>query len=130
MRATAPLAVVGLLTAAAVAHADALISGDGADDARRACKRVTEPARMSSSIGPAVVGAGIVFDEHLVTDAARDQDYNGGGEITPAAGAVPLGGSSIARLAPATYLKTRPTPFEGRSFPRERDSMHSSTLVF
>lgn len=82
MRATAPLAVLGLLTGSAIAHADALTTGDGADDARRACERVTEPARRSSSNGLAGVGAGIVFDEHLLTDAARDQDYNGAGEIT------------------------------------------------
>jgi hypothetical protein len=28
------------------------------------------------------VGAGLVLDEHLLTDGARDQDYNGGGEVT------------------------------------------------
>ena len=31
---------------------------------------------------PAGVGAGLVLDEHLLTDASRDQDYNGGGEVT------------------------------------------------
>lgn len=31
---------------------------------------------------PAGLGAGFVLDEHLLTDAARDQDYNGGGEVT------------------------------------------------
>ncbi|HEX3844828.1 MAG TPA: lipid A-modifier LpxR family protein, partial [Steroidobacteraceae bacterium] len=31
---------------------------------------------------PAGIGAGLVLDEHLLTDASRDQDYNGGGEVT------------------------------------------------
>lgn len=40
---------------------------------------------------PAGVGAGLVLDEHLLTDASRDEDYNGGGEVTlsgPRAGIV------------------------------------------
>ncbi len=28
------------------------------------------------------MGAGIVLDEHLLTNGSRDQDYNGGGELT------------------------------------------------
>jgi len=31
---------------------------------------------------PAGIGAGFVLDEHLLTNASRDQDYNGGGEVT------------------------------------------------
>jgi len=31
---------------------------------------------------PSGVGAGIVLDEHLLTDGQRDEDYNGGGELT------------------------------------------------
>lgn len=34
------------------------------------------------SAEPAGIGAGFVLDEHLLTDASRDQDYNGGGEVT------------------------------------------------
>jgi hypothetical protein len=41
---------------------------------------------------PAGVGAGLVLDEHLLTNASRDQDYNGGGEVTlsgPRTGVMP-----------------------------------------
>lgn len=31
---------------------------------------------------PAGIGAGLVLDEHVLTDGSRDQDYNGGGEVT------------------------------------------------
>lgn len=31
---------------------------------------------------PAGIGAGIVLDEHLLTSGKRDEDYNGGGEVT------------------------------------------------
>jgi hypothetical protein len=31
---------------------------------------------------PRGIGAGLVLDEHLLTDAQRDEDYNGGGELT------------------------------------------------
>lgn len=31
---------------------------------------------------PAGIGAGFVLDEHVLTNASRDQDYNGGGEVT------------------------------------------------
>ena len=31
---------------------------------------------------PSALGAAIVLDEHLLTNGSRDQDYNGGGEVT------------------------------------------------
>jgi hypothetical protein len=40
------------------------------------------PTMQAYSAEPAGVGAGLVLDEHLLTDASRDQDYNGGGELT------------------------------------------------
>ena len=36
----------------------------------------------TSEAEPGGVGAGIVFDEHLLTDGKKDEDYNGGGEVT------------------------------------------------
>lgn len=47
-----------------------------------ACARVTQAAEESSSTEPAGVGAGLVLDEHLLTDGSSDRDYNGGGEVT------------------------------------------------
>ena len=41
-----------------------------------------ESAQNSSAPEHAGVGIGIVLDEHLLTDASRDHDYNGGGEVT------------------------------------------------
>lgn len=41
------------------------------------------PAEQTTAeLEPAGIGAGLVLDEHLLTDGARDQDYNGGGEVT------------------------------------------------
>ncbi len=40
------------------------------------------PTMQTYSAEPAGLGAGLVLDEHLLTDASRDQDYNGGGELT------------------------------------------------
>lgn len=48
--------------------------------ARNGCLRSREPT--STAAEPSGVGLGIVLDEHLLTDGSRDQDYNGGGEVT------------------------------------------------
>jgi hypothetical protein len=47
---------------------------------RNLCDSTIEP----SAIPPETAGLGvaIVLDEHLLTNATRDQDYNGGGEVT------------------------------------------------
>jgi Uncharacterized protein conserved in bacteria (DUF2219) len=47
-----------------------------------ACQRVTSGIAEVSLSEPTGVGAGIVLDEHLLTNGSRDQDYNGGGEVT------------------------------------------------
>src|SRR5208282_1968290 len=47
-----------------------------------ACQRVTSGIKEVSPSEPTGVGAGIVLDEHLLTNGSRDQDYNGGGELT------------------------------------------------
>jgi hypothetical protein len=82
MRLTIFTSVLVLLMSWGVARADTASTDGGAGDSRSACASVTEPDRNSSSPSPAGVGAGVVFDEHLLTDARRDEDYNGGGEIT------------------------------------------------
>lgn len=87
----------------------------GATDSRGSCARVTQPDRTSTNGGPAGLGAGIVFDEHLLTDGNRDQDYNGGGEITlsgESGGAVgrvidgALGAIDDSLCQPARFLAT------------------------
>jgi hypothetical protein len=47
------------------------------------CARTTssDVAQVTPS-EPTGVGAGLVLDEHLLTDGSRDQDYDGGGEVT------------------------------------------------
>jgi len=63
------------------ASADAL--ADRSTDANAGvCQRVTAGVEEVSASEPTGVGAGIVFDEHLLTNGSRDQDYNGGGEVT------------------------------------------------
>jgi hypothetical protein len=54
------------------------------DSARRpsACQRTTAGVEEVTPSEPSGVGAGIVLDEHLLTNGSRDQDYNGGGEFT------------------------------------------------
>ena len=49
-----------------------------------ACQRATAGVEevTPSESEPSGLGAGIVLDEHLLTDGSRDQDYNGGGELT------------------------------------------------
>lgn len=64
-----------------IARAADTAATEAGGDARLTCTHVTRPDTASAA-SPAGVGAGIVFDEHLLTDAARDEDYNGGGEIT------------------------------------------------
>src|SRR5580658_2968481 len=82
MRLTIFTSVLVLLMSWGVARADTASTDGGAGDPHSACASVTEPDRNLSSPSPAGVGAGVVFDEHLLTDARRDEDYNGGGEIT------------------------------------------------
>src|SRR5579863_4919339 len=41
------------------------------------CLPLAGPTADASSSEPGGVGAGIVFDEHLLTDGKKDEDYNG-----------------------------------------------------
>lgn len=80
MRATLLTTLVLLAASLGVARADDAGPAGGADRARGACVR-TAPPDKAADTSPAGVGAGIVFDEHLLTDGSRDEDYNGGGEL-------------------------------------------------
>jgi hypothetical protein len=62
------------------AHAQERSAAAGTTVNGSACGPSDEEARQSPE--PAGLGAGFVLDEHLLTDASRDQDYNGGGEVT------------------------------------------------
>lgn len=61
-------------------------SGNASDPAGvgapSACVQTTSGVEQLTPSEPAGVGAGLVLDEHLLTNGARDQDYNGGGELT------------------------------------------------
>lgn len=70
---TAPLAALTLLAVVAAARA-------GQPAAHHT--DCLQPAAAGSTAEPSGLGAGIVLDEHLLTDASADADYNGGGEIT------------------------------------------------
>ncbi len=64
------------------AAASAALAGSADAENPGACQRVTSGIEEVSSSEPTGVGAGIVLDEHLLTNGSRDQDYNGGGELT------------------------------------------------
>ena len=46
------------------------------------CQRATAGVEEVTPSEPSAAGAGLVLDEHLLTDGSRDQDYDGGGELT------------------------------------------------
>lgn len=54
----------------------------GSEEVPSACQRVTSGIEEVSPSEPLGIGAGIVLDEHLLTNGKRDEDYNGGGEVT------------------------------------------------
>jgi len=82
MRLVTILLSLGLLAWCLSAHAGPAAAAGGAGGQRDACGVTTEAVRRSDASEPAGVGAGLVLDEHLLTDGSRDQDYNGGGEVT------------------------------------------------
>jgi len=57
-------------------------SGSAGAQTPSACAQTTAGVEQVTPSEPTGVGAGLVLDEHLLTDASRDQDYNGGGELT------------------------------------------------
>ena len=70
-----------LLACAREGSADEL-SGSPDDRRPSACQRTTAGVEEVTPSEPSGVGAGVVLDEHLLTNGSRDQDYNGGGELT------------------------------------------------
>lgn len=81
MRITVPLCSVVLAACCLPAHAQEHSAAAGAAMSPGTCGS-TAQIIQPEAVDPAGVGAGLVLDEHLLTDAARDQDYNGGGEVT------------------------------------------------
>jgi hypothetical protein len=83
MRLSVFISAITLLGSLAATSADALASTSaGSVGAASACERATSGVEEVSPSEPTGVGAGIVLDEHLLTNGKRDQDYNGGGEVT------------------------------------------------
>ena len=82
MRPVTILLSLGFLVWCVSAHAGALAAPARAGRQSGACDATTQPGPRSDASEPAGVGAGLVLDEHLLTDGSRDQDYNGGGEVT------------------------------------------------
>lgn len=77
-RVTAILA--SCLACCPAAHAQEQLAGRRAGADGNACAPAQQLTPQSAE--PAGIGAGFVLDEHVLTDASRDQDYNGGGEVT------------------------------------------------
>jgi hypothetical protein len=82
MRYVACIWLLALLGFASAAGADQTSAGSAAAATSSACGDTTAGVEQVTPSEPAGVGAGLVLDEHLLTDGARDEDYNGGGEIT------------------------------------------------
>lgn len=80
MRAAISLSVIALFACCLAARAqEQSVASRTASDSRSCANSGQATAQRAE---PAGLGAGFVLDEHLLTDAARDQDYNGGGEVT------------------------------------------------
>ena len=80
MRAANAFATMAILMCCLTAHAQERPAAAGGATDGNACASSEQVGRKSAE--PAGIGAGLVLDEHLLTDASRDQDYNGGGEVT------------------------------------------------
>jgi len=65
-----------------LASSAALAAGPDDPGASSNCQRVTSGVQQVTPSEPFGVGVGLVLDEHLLTNGARDEDYNGGGELT------------------------------------------------
>jgi hypothetical protein len=71
-----------LLVCTRPGSADQLSTSSDAARGPSACQRTIAGVEEVTPSEPSGVGAGIVLDEHLLTNGSRDQDYNGGGEFT------------------------------------------------
>ncbi|HLW23245.1 MAG TPA: hypothetical protein VKT22_02655, partial [Steroidobacteraceae bacterium] len=79
MRLPVLISTMTCLICSVATSADALAASAADAESITPCRRVTTDQGDSSE--PTGVGAGVVFDEHLLTDGSRDRDYNGGGEV-------------------------------------------------
>jgi hypothetical protein len=83
MRLAAVLCATTMLLCSVTASRGALAAGSDDAGPMSACERVTSGvAQVTPSTEPVGVGGELVLDEHILTNGARDQDYNGGGELT------------------------------------------------
>jgi hypothetical protein len=83
MRTAAAFCLIVLLACCLTAHAqERPVSAGGGGDGNDCAPGQQVTDQTDQAAEPAGIGAGLVLDEHLLTDASRDQDYNGGGEVT------------------------------------------------
>jgi hypothetical protein len=80
MRAATASFATAILACCLTVHAQEQSTPDRAATDGDAC--APGPQATHQAAEPAGIGAGFVLDEHVLTDASRDQDYNGGGEVT------------------------------------------------
>src|SRR5690242_10666253 len=82
MRLAVYMCALLLLVCARPGSGDELSRSSAGARRASACQRTTGGVEEVTPSEPSGVGAGIVLDEHLLTNGSRDQDYNGGGEFT------------------------------------------------
>ncbi|MHB8814299.1 MAG: lipid A-modifier LpxR family protein [Steroidobacteraceae bacterium] len=80
MRTATAFCAAAILACCLTAHAQEQSIPDRTATDRDACAPAPQVTHQLPE--PTGIGAGFVLDEHVLTDASRDQDYNGGGEVT------------------------------------------------
>jgi hypothetical protein len=95
MRTAAAFCAIAFLACCLSAHSQEQSAPVAADLNGNACAPVQRDSSQPAE--PAGIGAGFVLDEHLLTDASRDQDYNGGGEVTQSGHSPGLIGRTLDR---------------------------------
>ncbi len=71
-----------LLASSVVARAGEPAGAADTDATPDSCRSTTAGVEQVTPSESTAAGAGLVLDEHLLTDGSRDQDYDGGGELT------------------------------------------------
>lgn len=123
-----PLLAAALLAVVPIAHAGTAASAHRAEPVSGGCLHGNEAAAGSAE--PTALGAGVVLDEHLLTDGSRDQDYNGGGEITLSGGrAGPVGYILDRALGALDHEACREARFSGEGW-RVRHAFAAGLLIF
>jgi Uncharacterized protein conserved in bacteria (DUF2219) len=82
MRLLVLICALALLLSSGAAGASEAASDSAQAASESPCARTTAGVEEVTPSEPTGVGAGLVLDEHILTDGSRDQDYNGGGELT------------------------------------------------